>query len=405
MKVLGVISTTAVFLLLGATVPAFAQEEHQEEGAKPAQHEEPAKPAAKQEQAKPQKQEEQAKPVKQEEAKPQKQEEQQRGGLQSRKKPNRRSRNRNSRRRLSKPKRKISSPQEAKAQPQKSHGQYARNGQKDSSGHVYNESHFGPNHHARFEATVGAVQRTPGVLLRRLLVLRRVVSSVVLPAGRVLRYGSRWAVVCSGIRQSFSDVPSQYRVVITRHRVLGGSLWGIARASVDHHRFVEIVDAVADDGRRRLSSLPGSCSGVTRAGISLRFAVVADSSSIKAAPRLRREYAPLESEGVVSGRLKASPPARSPIFANATGSTTPTNSFKIRCQCVSRFVLATSSHGTHQSPILHSAVSADLREQVGPPRLEADLQDRPFLPTNQTGVRFCESSGPVDHSLPVSKPM
>ena len=59
MKVLGVISTTAMFLLLGATIPAFAQEEH---------HEESAKPAAKQEEAKPAKQEE-AKPAKQEQAK------------------------------------------------------------------------------------------------------------------------------------------------------------------------------------------------------------------------------------------------------------------------------------------------------------------------------------------------
>jgi len=65
MKVLGVITTTAVFLLLGATVPAFAQEEHHQESAKPAQHEEQAKPAAKQEQAKPQRQEQQAKPAKQ----------------------------------------------------------------------------------------------------------------------------------------------------------------------------------------------------------------------------------------------------------------------------------------------------------------------------------------------------
>jgi hypothetical protein len=37
MKVLGAISTTALFLLLGVTVPAFAQEEHQGDGAKPAQ--------------------------------------------------------------------------------------------------------------------------------------------------------------------------------------------------------------------------------------------------------------------------------------------------------------------------------------------------------------------------------
>jgi outer membrane biosynthesis protein TonB len=74
MKVFGVISTTALFLLLGATIPAFAQEEHHEEAAKPAKQE-AAKPA-KQEEAKPEKQESQAKPAKQEEqakAKPEKQ--------------------------------------------------------------------------------------------------------------------------------------------------------------------------------------------------------------------------------------------------------------------------------------------------------------------------------------------
>src|SRR5580704_10241779 len=66
MKVLGVISTTAMLLLLGAAIPAYAQEEHHEEAAKPAAHEEAAKPA-KQEQAKPAKQQEQAnaKPEKQ----------------------------------------------------------------------------------------------------------------------------------------------------------------------------------------------------------------------------------------------------------------------------------------------------------------------------------------------------
>jgi len=72
MKVIGIMSTTALFLLLGATLPAFAQEEHHEEAAKPAKQEE-AKPA-KQEAAKPAKQEE-AKPAKQETAKPAKQEE------------------------------------------------------------------------------------------------------------------------------------------------------------------------------------------------------------------------------------------------------------------------------------------------------------------------------------------
>jgi hypothetical protein len=73
MKVLGVISATAMFLLLGAITPAFAQEEHHEEAAKPAEHQEAAKPAEHQEAAKPAKQEA-AKPAKQEAAKPAEQE-------------------------------------------------------------------------------------------------------------------------------------------------------------------------------------------------------------------------------------------------------------------------------------------------------------------------------------------
>ena len=141
MKVLGVISTTALLLLFAATVPAFAQEEHQEDGAKPATHEEPAKPAPKQEQTKPQKQEEQPKPAKQEEAKPQKQEPQQQAKTEQPKTQQNEEKNQH--------------PQEAKAQPQQPQGQFARNGQKDSSGHVYNESHFGPTHHARFAANGG----------------------------------------------------------------------------------------------------------------------------------------------------------------------------------------------------------------------------------------------------------
>jgi outer membrane biosynthesis protein TonB len=153
MKTLGVISTTALFLLLGATVPAFAQEEHHEEAAKPAKQEEQAKPAGKQEQAKPEKQEQQpkdakreehaepakqeeAKPEKQQAAKPQKQEGQQAGSeqKQSKEQPGR---------------------QQQSGQGQQSQGQYAKNGQKDSYGHEYNESRFGPNHHARFEENGG----------------------------------------------------------------------------------------------------------------------------------------------------------------------------------------------------------------------------------------------------------
>ena len=142
MKVLGVISTTAVFLLLGATVPAFAQEEHPEEGTKPAQHEEKAKPAAKQEQAKPQKQEQQAKPAKQEQAKPEKQQQQA--------KPQKQEQQAKSQEEKSQ-----QHQQQTNGQAQQSQGQYARNGQKDRYGHEYNESRFGPNHHARFEKNGG----------------------------------------------------------------------------------------------------------------------------------------------------------------------------------------------------------------------------------------------------------
>ena len=67
MKVLGIISTATLFVLLGAAIPALAQDDHKE-AAKPAQHEQQAKPA-KQEQAKPAKSEEQAKPARQEQAK------------------------------------------------------------------------------------------------------------------------------------------------------------------------------------------------------------------------------------------------------------------------------------------------------------------------------------------------
>ena len=76
MKVIGVISTTALLLMLGATVPVYAQDEHHEGDAKPAKQDQ-AKPAQHEEQAKPAKQEEAAKPARQEEqAKPEKQQEQ-----------------------------------------------------------------------------------------------------------------------------------------------------------------------------------------------------------------------------------------------------------------------------------------------------------------------------------------
>jgi len=85
MKPLGLISTTALFLLLGTTVPAFAQDAHDQD-AKPAQHEEQAKPEKQEKQAKPAKQEEQAKSEKQQEAQPARQEQQQAKGQQEQQK-------------------------------------------------------------------------------------------------------------------------------------------------------------------------------------------------------------------------------------------------------------------------------------------------------------------------------
>jgi flagellar motor protein MotB len=166
MKVLGVISTTAVFLLLGATAPAFAQEEHQEEGAKPAQHEEQAKPAPKQEQAKPEKQEQQAKPAKQEQAKPEKQQQQakpekqeQQAKSQEENQQKKTQQQAKSQQQETKQQQNEAQSQEhqqqAKGQAQESQGQYARNGQKDKYGHEYNESHFGPSHQTRFQENGG----------------------------------------------------------------------------------------------------------------------------------------------------------------------------------------------------------------------------------------------------------
>jgi hypothetical protein len=138
MKALGVISTTALFLLLGANLLAFAQEEHHQESAKPAQHEEQAKPAAKQQEAKPQRQEQQAKPAKQEQARPEKQQQQPKTQQEQQAKSQKQNQQKHPQ-------------QQANGHAQQSQGQYARNGQKDRYGHEYNESRFGPNHYARFE--------------------------------------------------------------------------------------------------------------------------------------------------------------------------------------------------------------------------------------------------------------
>jgi hypothetical protein len=177
MKALGVISTAAIFLLFGAMVPAFAQEEHHEEAAKPAQHEEQAKPAAKQEQAKPQKQEEQAKPAKQEQAKPQKQQQAAKPAKQEQAKPQKQEQQAKPEKQQQEAKGQKQQQQQAKSskqeqqqqvegqqqqqrqqqgnQREQAQGQWARNGQKDSRGHEYHESRFGRDHHARFEQNGG----------------------------------------------------------------------------------------------------------------------------------------------------------------------------------------------------------------------------------------------------------
>ena len=76
MKAVQLIGTGALFLLLGSTVPAYAQQEERKEEAKPAKQEEKAQPPKQEEKAKPAKQAEKAQPAKQEaKATPAKQEE------------------------------------------------------------------------------------------------------------------------------------------------------------------------------------------------------------------------------------------------------------------------------------------------------------------------------------------
>jgi len=162
MKVLGFISTTALFLLLGANLPAFAQEDHHDEGAKPAQHEEQAKPQKQEEQAKPAKQEQAKSEKQQQEAKPQKQEQQAKSQEQNQqqqaKGQQQQQQNQHEQQvktQQNEEKSQQHQQQQANGQAQQSQGKYARNGQKDREGHEYNESRFGPNHHSRFEENGG----------------------------------------------------------------------------------------------------------------------------------------------------------------------------------------------------------------------------------------------------------
>ena len=136
MKALSLISTGVLVLLLGAVAPTYAQEEKHEE-AKPAAKQEQAKPAARQEQAKPAAKQEQAKPAASHaEAKP--------AAGHSEEKPA-----------ANHGEAKPAAKKQEASHAQQSHPDYAKNGQKDSRGHVYSTSRFGPDHHSRFVETGG----------------------------------------------------------------------------------------------------------------------------------------------------------------------------------------------------------------------------------------------------------
>jgi hypothetical protein len=154
MKPASLIGRGVLLLLLGASAPMYAQDQHdqdakpeKQEQAKPAKQDaaKPPKQAKTDKQApddKPAKQEEAAKPPKaekqappesrQEQPKPAQQEKQARTEKQA--------------------------PQAKPAEQEKSQqaqGQWARNGQKDSRGHEYDASRFGRDHHARFAENGG----------------------------------------------------------------------------------------------------------------------------------------------------------------------------------------------------------------------------------------------------------
>jgi len=136
MKALSLISTGVLVLLLGAVAPTYAQEEKHEE-AKPAAKQEQAKPAAKQEQAKPAAKHEEAKPAaSHSEAKP--------ATNHAEAKPA-----------ANHGEAKPAAKKQEASHAQQSHPDYAKNGQKDSRGHVYSTSRFGPDHHSRFVETGG----------------------------------------------------------------------------------------------------------------------------------------------------------------------------------------------------------------------------------------------------------
>ncbi len=135
MKPIKLISTGVLVLFLGTIAPTYAQQE---------QHEQEAKP---------EKQEQQTKPGKQQEAKPAKQEQQQAKGQQEQQQ---KQQQRQAKTQQNQEESQQHQQQQASGkQHEQAQGQWAHNGQKDSRGHAYNESRFGPEHHARFEENGG----------------------------------------------------------------------------------------------------------------------------------------------------------------------------------------------------------------------------------------------------------
>ena len=146
MKAPSLISTGVLVLLLGAVAPTYAQEEKHEE-AKPAAKQEQAKPAASHSEAKPATSHAEAKPAAKPrtEAKPATSHaEAKPAASHSEAKPA-----------ANHSEAKPAAKHQDAAHAQQSHPDYAKNGQKDSRGHVYTTSRFGPDHHSRFVETGG----------------------------------------------------------------------------------------------------------------------------------------------------------------------------------------------------------------------------------------------------------
>lgn len=159
MRTVRVIGASVLLLVLGAVAPAYAQ---QEQDAKPPKQEQKAKPE-KQQQAKPARQEQQAERQQRAKGEQEQQQKQQQQEAKSTKREQQREAKSQQERTKSHNEQQVrqvkatrqDQEQQARGQrgrqPEQAQGKWAQNGQKDSRGHEYTESRFGPQHHARFE--------------------------------------------------------------------------------------------------------------------------------------------------------------------------------------------------------------------------------------------------------------